>query len=167
VNAHYLRSLPGDEFWRRARGFVPEKWLLDPGEGTARKIALLARKRVKVLGDLAAEMAPIVGHEISEDAQAVIGEEWARKVLAELLDALEGRSALSAGGFVSLLGELAKRADTKGKSIFVPVRAAITGRIEGPEMGAVAEVLGAQEVRRRLSRALRGDRAGPGGGNCP
>ena len=41
----------------------------------------------------------------------------------------------------------------KGKSLFMPIRASITGQISGPELDQVIEVMGLERVLRRLQEA--------------
>jgi glutamyl-tRNA synthetase len=42
----------------------------------------------------------------------------------------------------------------KGKALFMPLRAALTGETQGPEMTQVFPLLGIERVRGRLRRAL-------------
>jgi glutamyl-tRNA synthetase len=156
MNAHYMRSASNEEFWRLALEYLPDSWVGQIGEEKAKRAALLARRRVKTLGELAAEVAPLVDLVLEDDAAALLEEPWAQEILEGLAGALENRSSLSGRQFLTLLSELSKTAPLEGKSIFVPVRAAITGRLEGPEIGGVAELLGVEEIRARVNSALRG-----------
>lgn len=45
----------------------------------------------------------------------------------------------------------------KGKGLFMPLRAALTGEVHGPEMGKVLPLLGQKEARNRLQRATEVD----------
>jgi glutamyl-tRNA synthetase len=155
MNAHYLRSVPEDEFWRLALEYLPDSWLERLGEERARRAALLARGRVKTLGELASEVAPLVDLVLEDAAAEVLREEWAAGVLVELERVLEGRLSITGKEFLAVLSGLGKSLPLQGKSIFVPVRAAITGRLEGLEIGGVAELLGVDELRARLRAALR------------
>lgn len=154
MNAHYLRSIADEEFWSLAAGHLPEAWVETLGEKKARRAALLARKRVKTFGELAAEVAPLVDLVIEEDAAALLKQGWARSVLLNLSRALADRTSISGTEFLSSLSTLAKEVPVEGSSIFVSVRAAITGRLEGPEIGGVVELLGIEEVRARIAAAL-------------
>lgn len=156
MNAHYIRSIPAGEFWRLALDYLPDSWVARLGEEKARRVSLLARRRVKTLAELASEVAPFVDLVLEDDAAALLKEDWAGKVLAELAVFIGDKRSITGPEFLSYLSELAKAVDSEGKSIFMPVRAAITGRLEGPEMGRVAELLGVEELRARLAAALEG-----------
>jgi glutamyl-tRNA synthetase len=154
MNAHYLRSVPEETFWSLASRFVPAEWIEKLSQPATREAALLVRRRVKTLRELAEEMGPFIEHNFDAEAVAALNERWATDVLTDIAAALEGRSGISRKSFLALITAVGKRHQLRGKSIFVPVRAAITGRLEGPEIGAVAKVLGVRELRRRLAAAL-------------
>lgn len=156
MNAHYLRSIPADEFWELASSYLPRAWVETLGDKKARRAVLLARKRIKTLAELPAEVAPLVDLVFEEAAVALLKEGWAVRALEELSEALKGRVAISGAEFISILSGLSRDLPRGGKSIFVPVRAAITGRLEGPEIGGVVEMLGIDELRDRLAAALEG-----------
>lgn len=54
-------------------------------------------------------------------------------------------------GFVAKLQE---RVAVRGKRLFQPLRAALTGRLDGPELAALFLLLGADRIRRRFQHAL-------------
>ena len=51
---------------------------------------------------------------------------------------------------MKLIGE---ETGTKGKDLFMPIRASITGQLSGPELDQVTEVMGQERVLRRLKEA--------------
>ena len=54
----------------------------------------------------------------------------------------------------TLIELLAERTGRRGKKLFLPLRAALTGRTRGPELDRCFSVLGRASLRRRLERAL-------------
>jgi nondiscriminating glutamyl-tRNA synthetase len=96
--------------------------------------------------------------------------EWAQVVYGELPCADEALRAVivSAGApfFAAALAAVAERVDyavliaalrtatgRKGRELFQPLRAALTHRLDGPELAALLEVMPAVSVRARLARA--------------
>ncbi|MDM8547326.1 glutamate--tRNA ligase [Candidatus Venteria ishoeyi] len=57
------------------------------------------------------------------------------------------------GAWSELTKVLKKTTDKKGKALFMPLRAALTGQTHGPEMGRLLPLLGQQEASLRLQRA--------------
>jgi nondiscriminating glutamyl-tRNA synthetase len=56
-------------------------------------------------------------------------------------------------GFGAWLDTLRTTTGHKGRALFMPIRAALTGRIDGPELARVFAYLGGARVRERLARA--------------
>ena len=55
--------------------------------------------------------------------------------------------------YAGAIGHVKKTLGFKGKALFMPLRAALTGRTTGPELDRVFAVLGKDETRRRLKNA--------------
>jgi glutamyl-tRNA synthetase len=49
------------------------------------------------------------------------------------------------------LGALRAASGRKGAAFFAPLRAALTGRLHGPELAPLLRAMGPQQVRARLS----------------
>lgn len=58
-----------------------------------------------------------------------------------------------AENFGALLKESGQAVGVKGKALFMPVRAALSGETHGPEMQRIASLLGADRIIRRLHQA--------------
>ena len=63
--------------------------------------------------------------------------------------------SVDSDGFSKYTKAVGKAAGVKGKDLFMPLRAALTGEVHGPEMAALWPLLGHERVRRRLQRAAR------------
>ena len=50
--------------------------------------------------------------------------------------------------------EVQKDSGVKGKKLYMPVRAAISGNVHGPDLDSIMVVLGKQEVLDRINKAL-------------
>lgn len=154
MNAHYIRSISDGELWDLVESTIPRRWIAESGAPKVRKAASLARKRIKRLDELPAEMAPLLERSTDAKAADLLKRETSRTILRELLAALGGRSEMSGEEFLAILDGLRAAASSARNSVFLCVRAAITGRLEGPELGAVADLLGPAELRDRVARAL-------------
>lgn len=64
-------------------------------------------------------------------------------------------AALESNGtdFKALANAVKSETGAKGKGLFMPLRAALTGRTGGPEMGQVLPLMGIERARRRLEMA--------------
>ncbi len=66
------------------------------------------------------------------------------------LDALEEAGA----DYQALVARLKKTSGAKGKALFMPLRAALSGRIHGPEMARMFALMPPERIRARLEMAL-------------
>jgi len=82
----------------------------------------------------------------------------AREAVAEAGSAFftEALSVLEAHGvdYAAFTGALKERTGAKGKRLFQPLRAALTGALGGPELAKLLPLLGAERVERRLRACL-------------
>ena len=99
---------------------------------------------------------------------------WAGRLFgADLIPSDEGRAVIAAAGsmffvhalaahtqhgtaYQPLIDDLKRRTGLKGKSLFMPLRAALTGETHGPELARVLALLPPASVRRRLEAGTRG-----------
>jgi glutamyl/glutaminyl-tRNA synthetase len=78
-------------------------------------------------------------------------------LLSALLERWERRPAdapaPTGAEFKSLLGECGRELGLKGRELFQPARAALSGRTHGPELPLLFEALGAERARVRIQAA--------------
>ncbi len=75
-----------------------------------------------------------------------------RAYLAQAASALEW----SASPWNDLIGKLKEETGRKGKSLFLPLRQALTGMDHGPDMGELLPLIGEAEARARLQSGAQG-----------
>lgn len=54
-----------------------------------------------------------------------------------------------------VLAEMKSTLGVQGKKLFMPLRIALTGKIHGPELAQIVEILGVKKVKHRLSHAFK------------
>ncbi len=126
-----------------------------PGEDDARRLLEIRAviDHLRCAADLPRELASLRGPapEPDEEARPWLGNTALFAALADLLAAPGGD--LTAEEFKAALSAAGKQVGAKGKELFMPVRAALTGRTHGPELPAVAAILGRETVVTRLRGA--------------
>jgi glutamyl-tRNA synthetase len=88
--------------------------------------------------------------ELTAEAQQAIAETSAAFFTAALAQ-LDQDPAQAEASFSAYAKQVAAVAGVKGKALFHPFRAALTGRLDGPELGTLARLLGAARMRQRLA----------------
>jgi glutamyl-tRNA synthetase len=158
VNAHCLHVAGGATLARWGAAFLPPESRELPA-GTLERLLEAVRGDLATLADLPAALAPFLGDAVAferDAAEALRGED-ARALCGALADDLEALAEWRGEVFKSALHELGKRLSRKGRELFQPVRAALTGRTHGPELPLLAELLGRERCIARLRAASRGD----------
>lgn len=170
VNRHYLHHAAGPQL---------AAWVeTGPGEGTdagedwraavRRLTAGLApalverllegvRGNVATLADLPGELSVLTGSGLvlEPEAAAALAAPASGTLCAALADDLAALAEWSGEAFKSAVQAAGKRHGLKGRDLFMPVRAALSGRTHGPELPLLAELLGRERCIARLHDAAR------------
>jgi nondiscriminating glutamyl-tRNA synthetase len=77
-----------------------------------------------------------------------------RETLRIVFNLLEATFEIRADAWPSLFTQLEKKAGCKGKDLYAPLRAGITGKMKGPELIKTLSLLGKERIIRRLKMAL-------------
>ncbi len=89
-----------------------------------------------------------------EGAKTIVQDPRNRETLGSVLRFLEDSSDIRWEEQDPLLPQLEKRTGQKGKSLYAPLRAAITGKTRGPELVKTLPLLGRERIIQRLRMAL-------------
>ncbi|GAB2695640.1 glutamate--tRNA ligase [Paenibacillus thermoaerophilus] len=90
----------------------------------------------------------------NEEAAAVLREEQVPAVLAGLLAQVESAAEWTPDAVKAALKQVQKETGHKGKSLFMPIRVALTGQTHGPDLAVSICLLGRERVAERLRRRL-------------
>ena len=153
MNGVHIRQIPQQQYFAYASPFKP-----DPMDDAAfQSIALTVRERIVTLSELRDKASTYAGETIehySEDAQEWILKPESKKVYQAFLDHVQDYDSVTLDSFRTLMGQVQKSSGIKGKELWMPVRAALTGLTEGPELPSVIEILGKEKIINFIKQAL-------------
>lgn len=89
----------------------------------------------------------------SDEVRAALAADTAATVLDLFAEACGGVEPWERGAIKSAIQGVQKASGIKGKELFLPLRAALTGRAHGPELPVIAELLGREVCIRRARDA--------------
>ena len=92
-------------------------------------------------------------YSISDEARAILRED-AAAVVKVLREELEQKMIPERDFYRSLINSVRRKTGLKAKDLFLPIRAAVTGRTSGPELEKVFAILGKESIVRRLEKAI-------------
>ncbi len=72
--------------------------------------------------------------EVDQEARAILGSPEARAVAGEFARLMEGREVLTPEAYREIVNQVKSATGQKGKQLFHPIRAALTGTASGPEL---------------------------------
>ncbi len=143
---------------------------LSPGRERIEGIVAAVQDSLPTLADIGGflELFADDRYRTESEAAALLRGDEAKKVLASLRGLLEagagrGEDALHADGatdvasrepFAAIIRRIGEETGFRGKGIYLPIRAAVTGRLHGPELDRIFSLLGRTSLIRRIDRAL-------------
>lgn len=92
--------------------------------------------------------------ELEEEAKEVLSGEQVPEVLKAFLEELDQLEGFQAEGIKAAMKAVQKSTGQKGKNLFMPIRAAVTGQTHGPDLPMSIELLGKQKVQQRIQQII-------------
>jgi nondiscriminating glutamyl-tRNA synthetase len=89
-----------------------------------------------------------------DEARPILLDPENRETLRNVLDVCQASREVSAARWASLQVEMERKTRKKGKGLFRPLRAAVTGMTRGPELAKALPLLGKERIIKRLRMAL-------------
>lgn len=156
MNSVYIRNMDIDKLVEVAKSFVPRYFYED--KSRFKKVLLIIRDGLTTLSEIEEKARLFYVRRVdysSEEAVSVLNKETAGRVLSVLLENLSGVEKLDGEVFIKVMRRTGKETFCKGAELWMPVRVALTGRMHGPELVKIVEVLGKEEVLSRLKEAIK------------
>jgi nondiscriminating glutamyl-tRNA synthetase len=98
---------------------------------------------------------------LSGEAKRILREKQALIVVRALQQNLDEMPSSADNFYQEIIESVERKTGAKGKKLFMPIRAAVTGKIRGPELDRVFAILSRASLKHRVEMAL----SGPSGTN--
>ncbi|MFJ5717683.1 glutamate--tRNA ligase [Neobacillus sp. NPDC093127] len=92
--------------------------------------------------------------EYEEDAKEILSGEQVPEVLKAFSNELDQLESFQADGIKAAMKAVQKSTGQKGKNLFMPIRAAVTGQTHGPDLPQAIELLGKNKVQMRIQKII-------------
>ncbi|MDX1387217.1 MAG: glutamate--tRNA ligase, partial [bacterium] len=159
INNHYLRQLSEDDYLSWALPIVEqgqEKFASFSTEDI-RQAILTLRPNIKRLEELPDWLELILGtpEPVNDEAKAFMEAKESPKVWESVVQLIKDMTAeFNEENAKLFLEELKKKSKIKGRKLLMPIRVALTGATEGPEMANLLICLGKTRIGERIQRAI-------------
>ncbi len=157
INGYYIRHLEEAEYLRIGKKWLDMQGLTTGNEKNNETVLLAVRGHLNRFDQLNEESRIFFTDtvEYTDEAREWIQKEESKKLLSVMAQEIEKNEELNLDTFRSLMKEVQKATGFKGKDLWMPVRAALTGTLAGPELPAVIQVFGKEKVLRILKNILK------------
>lgn len=155
VSKHYIQRADLDRLVGLARPRLTSAEIAQD-EDRVRRAVDLVRGGLENLSEIGPAVGFLLAEEIdyAEEAKSLLETPRAREVLAAFGRGVRGWDAATEEAFKTTAEAVSKETGARGKDLYLPLRAALTGRLSGPELVRVVALHGKEKVDRFVQRAL-------------
>ena len=178
LNGIYIRRLEPAVLAERLATFIREAGYDERSFGRERLAGIVAaiQDSLPTLADIGEHLDIFSDDRFRIDGEAAefLKDDEAKRVLVALQGLLDGGAVLGAGAalrkdttagvpadgvempasFAALIKRIGEQTGLRGKKLYLPIRAAVTGRLHGPELDRIFALLGPTSLRKRVETAL-------------
>lgn len=159
VNNQYIKNADSIEITKLAipslldAGFITEEDAEDKFNWIVQIVDAL-KERLNYVSEIENYIGIFFGNEVEFESDEVIETlklEHVNSLLASFIEELENVETINEEFTGSIFKVLKKKTGVKGKNLFMPIRAAVTGQLHGPDMGKILIALGKENVIERVT----------------
>lgn len=157
MNGEYIKAMDIKELAKRIRPFVERAGFNPDVKGEAWFLEVLATIRggLKTLADVGPHLEIYYKFDFEADAKTMLAEAASKDVVRVFREQVAHHNGVSSEAILAQIQNTVKeKTGAKGKGLFMPLRASVTGKLHGPELKLVLPLLGAEETLRRIDLSL-------------
>lgn len=156
VNGHYVREMSVEDLAKAIKPFIEKSGLVDENysDENYKLLAETWQSAIDKFSD-APKLSKNYYLEDSEvcyddEAKEILKEEDSKKLIDAYLAKLDEVSEIDADFAKTIMKKIQKETGIKGKNLWFPIRAAITGSVHGPDLSNVMLLMGKDKINNRL-----------------
>lgn len=156
VNGHYVREMSLEDLAKAIKPFMEKSSLVDENysDENYKLLAETWQSAIDKFSD-APKLSKNYYLEDSEvcyddEAKEILREEDSKKLIDAYLAKLDEVSEIDADFAKTIMKKIQKETGIKGKNLWFPIRAAITGSVHGPDLSNVMLLMGKDKINNRL-----------------
>lgn len=114
------------------------------------------RERIKTLSRIKEEMGIFFQENLDFEPEAIeiLRNDGVFELLEILKQEINLKQEITGDSYREMISAIKKRTKLKGKGLFMPIRAVLTGKTRGPDMEKIFPVLGKKLILKRLDKGL-------------
>lgn len=155
MNSMYIKKMSVSEFAKRSLEFLDsQNYELSYIE----KVLGLEKEKIKTLSDIPSLIDFFLKDDIVYETSAIdriIKKGNPEKILEEIKTVFENESNFESNNLEKITREYANKNNLSTPMVFHPIRVAVSGRMEGPSLFDMLEVLGKERVIKRIELMIK------------
>ena len=154
VNGHYIGALSVEELAEKIKPYLVEKGFVEEDIDPERLnlITQTFQESISKLSDVI-EQSAFLFEDITiteEDAKEMARGEQVPELVKAFKEELSEIDTVDQEFAKTVMKKIQKKTGIKGKNLYMPVRAILSGTVHGPELVNIIEILGKEEIIKRL-----------------
>jgi glutamyl-tRNA synthetase len=158
LNSHYLRKKEEERLSELLLPYLEKAGLpiRQVDRNRLHKISGVLKENLVVLSQIDEYLGIFFDEKFffEDGSKTVLLDSKNREILQIFLNVLEASPEITPDNSSSLLSELEGKTGRKGKDLYTPFRAGVTGKTKGPELAKILPLIGKERMIRRLKMAL-------------
>lgn len=159
MNGEYIKAMDIKELAKRIRPFAEKEGydLSKKSEEWFHNVLATVRGGLRTLAEIGPHLEIYFGERFVFDADArdMLSSPEAKKVVQCFREEVAKNNGVASEQVLQAIQNTVKeKTGAKGKGLFMPMRASVTGKQHGPELKLVLPLLGAEETLRRIDLSL-------------
>ena len=156
VNKVYLKQVSTEELTRLAIPYLEGMNWEARGEAWLREVVEVVRNYLNHVSQIREEVKLFFDPlpPLSEQGKGILKEGKAIEVIQAYRRKIESLDQVNLENYVKMVNEVKAEVKVKGKPLYFPLRIALTGRTEGPELEKIFILIGKKESLGRIDETL-------------
>jgi len=157
MNGHYIRSRHPDELVDMVIPFFRRAGYSTDDRDRIRKIIAAVQEKIDHIDQIVDHAKIFYQDSITiEDAEArtLVRKDSSQKVFWSFLRELKSREHIDMDTFKIIMKTVQQETGIMGKDLWMPIRIGLTGRMHGPELPMIVELLGKQRCQKFIEEIL-------------
>jgi nondiscriminating glutamyl-tRNA synthetase len=156
MNSIYLRSYNSEKLRTLVRSHILKKGVKDFSDEKLDQFIEIIRPNIETISEITDYLGIISDQAfvISKDARMILKENKTLEILRVFHNLLNDIEEISEIQLKKTIRELAKITGARGKELYMPMRAAITGMTKGPELDELFRFMGKDTILNRIRSVI-------------
>ena len=149
MNNYYIKQLKPEQILLLAQKYFSQNMQIDIS------MINLIYEKIERLVDIPKELDFFFNFELeNEKCELIIKEKQSQIIFKELYNNINKNQKWTSDEFKNIIFNIQKKTGIKGKNLWMPIRVILTGKLNGPDIGSIIEILGFEECKKRIKNQI-------------